>query len=257
MTNRTFITALFIVLGCSLNLSAQKQNPIIVDADKSLADIKPTMWGIFFEDINLAADGGLYAELVKNRSFEFYKPRTGWKIDVASRDSSHFVIINRGGAYEANPRFARISLKNGVSKLSLTNSGFRGMGIKENNKYNFSIFSSLPQGKNIKIRVELITEKGEKIGETMVTPEGSDWKKYTASLVAAKTDLKASLRIWFEGTGSIDIDMISLFPDNTWKGRPNGLRADLVQLLADLKPGFIRFPGGCIVEGYDLNLIIC
>jgi len=116
MTNRTFITALFIVLGCSLNLSAQKQNPIIVDADKSLADIKPTMWGIFFEDINLAADGGLYAELVKNRSFEFYKPRTGWKIDVASRDSSHFVIINRGGAYEANPRFARISLKNGVSK---------------------------------------------------------------------------------------------------------------------------------------------
>jgi len=253
MTNRTFITALFIVLGCSLNLSAQKQNPIIVDADKSLADIKPTMWGIFFEDINLAADGGLYAELVKNRSFEFYKPRTGWKIDVASRDSSHFVIINRGGAYEANPRFARISLKNGVSKLSLTNSGFRGMGIKENNKYNFSIFSSLPQGKNIKIRVELITEKGEKIGETMVTPEGSDWKKYTASLVAAKTDLKASLRIWFEGTGSIDIDMISLFPDNTWKGRPNGLRADLVQLLADLKPGFIRFPGGCIVEGYDLN----
>ena len=85
------------------------------------------MWGIFFEDIYFGADGGIYAELVKNRSFEFYKPRTSWKVDAASKDSSHFVIQNRSELDENNPRFARIMLNEGTGKLSITNSGFRGM----------------------------------------------------------------------------------------------------------------------------------
>jgi len=211
------------------------------------------MWGIFFEDINLAADGGIYAELVKNRSFEFTKPRSGWKINAVSKDSSHFVIQNRGMLNPANPRFARITLKEGMNNFFISNSGFRGMGIKQNIKYNFSILASLPFESNIKLRIELVSEKGEKIGETSISPNGKEWKKYESGFVATKTDLRATLRIFFEGTGIIDIDMVSLFPGDTWKGRPNGLRADLVQLLADLKPGFLRFPGGCIVEGYDLN----
>lgn len=245
--------ALLVSIILSFNLKAQKPQPIIVNVDNPKAEIKPTMWGIFFEDINFAADGGLYAEMVKNRSFEFYKPRTGWKVDNVSNDSSHFVIINKGVINEANPRFARIFLKEGTVALSVTNSGFRGMGIKQNSKYNFSILASLPEESNIRLVIELISEKGEKIGETTINPKGLDWKKYKASVTATGTDLKASLRISFVGTGTIDIDMVSLFPADTWKGRPNGLRADLVQLLADLKPGFIRFPGGCIVEGYDLK----
>jgi alpha-N-arabinofuranosidase len=252
-TKRTLLLAVSIFLSFTTLLYSQKPQPILVNADKPKAEIKPTMWGIFFEDINFAADGGIYAELVKNRSFEFYKPRTGWKIDVASKDSSHVVILNRGILNEANPRFARISLKEGDGKLSLTNSGFRGMGIKKDSKYNFSVLASLPYENNMKIRIELINQKGEKIGEAAISPKGKEWKKYEASFVASESDLKASLRVWFEGAGIIDIDMVSLFPANTWKNRPNGLRADLVQLLADLKPGFLRFPGGCIVEGYDLK----
>jgi alpha-L-arabinofuranosidase len=175
-------------------------------------------------------------------------------VDVASNDSSHFVIQNRSDVKGSNPRFARITLKGGKDKFSILNSGFRGMGIKQNNKYNFSILAAVPPESNIRLIIELINEKGEKIGETSITPKGKEWKKYESGFVATKTDMKASLTISFEGKGTIDIDMVSLFPGDTWKGRPNGLRADLVQLLADMKPGFIRFPGGCIVEGYDLKL---
>jgi alpha-N-arabinofuranosidase len=254
MKNRKLkILLLLIAMVFSVEVSAQKLLPIVVKVDIPVAEIKPTMWGIFFEDINFGADGGIYAELVKNRSFEFYRPRTGWKVDIASKDSSHFLILNRGPLNESNPRFARVTLKDGIGKLSISNSGFRGMGVKQNVRYNFSILASLPFDNNIRLRIELVTEKGEKIGETSVSPKGREWKKYEASFVVSKTDLKASLRIWFEGVGLIDIDMVSLFPADTWNGRSNGLRADLVQLLADLKPGFIRFPGGCIVEGFDLN----
>jgi alpha-L-arabinofuranosidase len=238
----------------SAPLISQTAQPVIVNIDKPGAAIQPTMWGIFFEDINFGADGGIYAELVKNRSFEFFKPRTGWKVGVASNDSSHFVIQNRSDANGSNPRFARVTLKEGKGKFSISNSGFRGMGIKQNNKYNFSILASVPPESNIRLIIELISEKGEKIGETSITPKGKEWKKYKSGFVATKTDMKASLMISFDGTGTIDIDMVSLFPGDTWKGRPEGLRADLVQLLADMKPGFVRFPGGCIVEGYDLKL---
>jgi alpha-N-arabinofuranosidase len=253
ITNKIAIIIFSLAVSFSLNLFAQKPQPIIVDADNPKAEINPTMWGIFFEDINFAADGGIYAELVKNRSFEFYRPRTGWKIDVASKDSSHFLILNRGLLNAANPRFARVTINDGTGKISITNSGFKGMGVKQNNRYNFSLLASMPAESNIVLHVELTTEKGEKIGEASLSPKGKDWKKYQASFVASKSDLKASIRIWFEGTGVIDFDMVSLFPGDTWKGRPNGFRADLVQLLADMKPGFIRFPGGCIVEGFDLS----
>jgi alpha-N-arabinofuranosidase len=254
LTKQFAIIAISIALSFQANIIAQKLQLIVVDVNKPKADISPAMWGIFFEDINFGADGGLYAELVKNRSFEFYKPRTGWKVSVVSKDSSHFVIHNRGVLNEANPRFARITLKNGMNNFNISNSGFRGMGIKQNNKYNFSIMASLPAETNIGLRIELVSEKGEIIGKTSIAPKGKEWKKYEAGFIATKSDLKASLRIWFEGTGIIDIDMVSLFPGDTWKGRPNGLRADIVQLLADMKPGFLRFPGGCIVEGYDLSL---
>src|SRR5690606_32837772 len=94
---------------------------------------------------------------------------------------------------------------------------------------------------------------GDKIGATTVTPSGTEWKKYQASLTATATDAKAQLQVLAQGPGTVDLDMISLFPQNTWKQRPNGLRADMVQLLADIKPGFLRFPGGCIVEGRTLD----
>jgi len=255
MKNKIFPDLLLLaLLFLSVTGSAQNDKPIIVDVDKPLSTIQPTMWGIFFEDINFGADGGLYSEMVKNRSFEFYKPLEGWTVDVAGNASSYFVIHNREEEKPGNPRFARVILEYGVNRLSLTNDGFRGMGIKQKNKYYFSLLASSHEKSDIKLRIEILGHDGESIGETTIVPKGNEWKKYSATLTAAKTDTTGSLRIWFEGSGTMDIDMLSLFPADTWKNRPNGLRADLVRLLADIKPGFIRFPGGCIVEGYNLGL---
>ncbi len=103
------------------------------------------------------------------------------------------------------------------------------------------------------MRVELVDATGKVLGQAEVKPSGKEWKKYSTRITVSATDAKASLNIWFDGKGVLDMDMVSLFPVNTWKNREGGLRADLVQLLADMKPGFLRFPGGCIVEGRDLD----
>jgi alpha-L-arabinofuranosidase len=234
-----------------VQLSAQTINPVVVKVDQPVYAIQPTMWGIFFEDINFAADGGLYAELVKNRSFEFAQPLMGWKI--LKKDATEGVLIlNRSETNAANPRFARITKTNSEEKFGLENEGFRGMGIKKGMIYHFSVLARNVGNDPLKMRIELVGSKGETIGTAGLTTETGEWKSYSVDFTATATEPKASLNLWFEGKGTLDLDMISLFPDDTWKNRPGGLRADLVQLLAELKPGFIRFPGGCIVEGYEL-----
>ena len=230
---------------------AQPAQPIVVKVNKPIADIQPTMWGIFFEDINLAADGGIYAELVKNRSFEFAQPLMGWRI-LKPDTTTGVLILNQGAANPENPRFARITIADGEKSFGISNEGFRGMGIKKGMNYHFSVLARQSEGSKIKMRLDLVNSKGEVIGSANLTPDSKEWKKCEVSFMATATEPKGKLNIWFEGTGSLDLDMISLFPDNTWKNRPGGLRADLVQLLADLKPGFLRFPGGCIVEGREL-----
>ncbi len=242
-----FISMMAVV---SMHLHAQTIHKMAVDVNKQMAGISPTMWGIFFEDINLAADGGIYAELVKNRSFEFNMPMMGWK--EAKPNGGSILILNRAIENPANPRFARITVKNDKS-FAMANEGFRGMGIKKGNSYNFSVWAKSVNGNNAVIRVELVTPKGDKIGEGTVGINGKGWKQYKLSFVATETELKAKMNFIIENNGLYDVDMISLFPADTWQGRANGLRKDLVQWLADMKPGFIRFPGGCIVEGRDLN----
>jgi alpha-L-arabinofuranosidase len=245
---------LSIVFLVSIELSAQSTK-LTVQVDKPISEIQPTMWGIFFEDINFGADGGLYAELVKNRSFEFAHPLMGWteqKYDKFSlnKESGFTSIYNHGDDEASGARFARVTA-NADKGYGLTNEGFRGMGIKKDLQYNFSVWARQHEG-NTKLRLELVDESGNVIGGTIVSPAEKTWKEYTASFKATATAAKAKLNIWFEGKGAVDVDMISLFPQDTWKGRPKGMRADLVQLLADMQPGFLRFPGGCIVEGRDL-----
>ena len=245
------ILFLFAELFFSAQLFAQKVQPVVVSVDHPIAPILPTMWGIFFEDINFAADGGLYAELVKNRSFEFAKPLMGWKV-LKTDATEGLLVLNRGELETNNPRYVRISRTNAEEKFGLENEGFRGMGIKKGMKYHFSMLARNQTDHPMKIRVELVSGTGTVIGSAELTPGASDWKRYQVDFVATEGDAKAKMVLWFEGMGSVDLDMISLFPDDTWKNRPGGLRSDLVQLLADLKPGFLRFPGGCIVEGYEL-----
>jgi alpha-L-arabinofuranosidase len=253
----------FILLTYSIN--AQNTASFTVQTDKPIANVSPTMWGIFFEDINLGADGGIYAELIKNRSFEFAKPFMGWtkmwsksttKINpLYPYVQSDFFIINRQEKNTANPRFLRVDLTKKVhDSLGLQNEGFRGMGVKKDLQYNFSILYKQVAG-NIKMYLELVAENGETIGKGIFIPTQTNdkWQKGEASFTATATDSKAKFNIWFEGDGVIDLDMISLFPADTWKGRKGGMRNDMIQLLADMKPGFLRFPGGCIVEGNNLE----
>ena len=248
------ILSINLLVACFLLLSVhtEGQSPLVVQTTTPTATIQPTMWGVFFEDINLGADGGLYAELVKNRSFEFANPMMGWKELKSTVAKDNTLIINRGEQNKSNPRFARVTVSTEASNYGLANEGFRGMGVKKDNGYDFSIWASVQEGSTATIMVELSDSTGKIIGSTSLSINGKDWKKYTASFTASATVPKAHLNIWFKGKGVYDIDMVSLFPKDTWKNRPGGLRADLVQLLADMKPGFIRFPGGCIVEGRDL-----
>lgn len=239
------------LLACAClagNLTAQTTQVFNIKANQVKTPIQKTMWGIFFEDINFAADGGIYAELIKNRSFEFDLPLMGWK-EQRQNNNGSVLILNRG-EQQSNPRYARFTIR--AAGYGISNEGFRGIGITANNQYDFSLLARVNEG-NVKLRIELVNARNEKIGESSVSLSGNDWKKYTASITTTGTDEKARFNVWFEGTGIVDADMISLFPHNTWKNRPGGLRADLVQKLADLKPGFIRFPGGCIVEGRDLT----
>jgi len=239
-------------LWISINAGAQQTQSIIVKVDQPKADIQPTMWGIFFEDINFAADGGIYAELVKNRSFEFKKPMMGWKEMKQDGGNGRLLVLNREDENSNNPRFLSVKADATKGAYGLTNEGFRGMGIKKDNQYNFSVWAKNIDG-NLKMKLELIGSNGKKLGEAGIENFTDQWQKYTISFNSSATDAKASLNVLFTGKGELDIDMVSLFPFDTWKNRPNGLRADIVQLLADMKPGFLRFPGGCIVEGFDLE----
>ena len=240
------------LVGLILSLNSFSQRKLTVIADKPIASIAPTMWGVFFEDINFGADGGLYAELVKNRSFEFPTAMMGWRENRVNYQKGRFHIINKSDN-SANARFARLTINNPEGNYSFSNEGFRGIGFYKEKQYDFTIMVRMEKPANIKIKAQLLNYAGNEIGSTVIENFSTDWKKYSSSITTTDTAQKGKLNLIFEGSGVIDIDIVSLFPHGTWKNRPGGLRNDLVQKIADLKPGFIRFPGGCIVEGKDLT----
>ena len=223
---------------------------ITIQADHPGARINTAMWGIFFEDINLGADGGLYAELVKNRGFEFPDPLMGWA-KLGSSDSGKLEIREESPFNQASPHYLR-SISTGGQGFGIANEGFRGMGIKAGETYTFSARIRSPEAGQ-KIHLQLVSKDGKVLGSAELKGFKPQWEKYSATLRPRDSDPKARLEVLVQGQGSIDLDLVSLFPKHTWKDRPGGLRADMVQMLADLKPGFMRFPGGCIVEGHYLT----
>ena len=247
-----FTALLLMMFITDQSIKAQELTEISVLTNKPGAEIQSTMWGVFFEDINFAADGGIYAELVKNRSFEFALPLTGWQLLTRQNGAGRMVPNFYSPSRPSNPHFVRLYIDPSVGSFGFTNDGFRGMGIRKDEQYNFSVSARLSENSDVKMTVELITSTGETSGRAELTGFSRTWKKYQTSFKASGTEMKARLRIILTGRGSIDLDMISLFPNDTWEGRQNGLRRDIVQMIADLKPGFIRFPGGCIVEGRDI-----
>ena len=243
-----------LLLMNAMALTAQQRN-LQVDLTNKITEIQPTMYGVFFEDINFAADGGLYAELIKNRSFEFTNPMMGWEQPNSDRHSfnreSGIATIVKYSGDGGNTNFCRVRI-NDDKGYALINEGFRGMGVKKDAAYKFYVSAAKHSGDVKRITVQLIDNSGEVLGEARIDLTSNEWKDYEVLLKADRTEANAKVRITFEGTGEIDLDMVSLFPVDTWKGREKGLRKDLVQLLYDMDPGFLRFPGGCIVEGRTL-----
>jgi alpha-L-arabinofuranosidase len=214
--------------------------------------ISPTMWGVFFEDINFGADGGLYAELVKNRSFEFPDPLMGWIKLSPSLAKGDLSVQTESPLNANNPHYLRMHSE-GTAPFGISNEGFRGMGLLAGETYDFSAQVRLVSGAP-RLVIQLIGEDGSVLAEAKLTDfSASDWKKRTATLKPTVQESRARLNVILENEGAVDLDMISLFPRHTWRDRPGGLRADMVQMLADMRPGFVRFPGGCIVEGSQLD----
>ena len=239
---------IFLFLGYLLaSLAVNAQVEITVDARKPGAEIQPEMYGVFFEDINFGADGGIYAELIKNRSFEFEHPFVGW---VPFGDVT---IQTENPCFDRNPRYVHITARGLRTGSGLENAGFKGIGLKKENEYRFSFFARAEKGKTLKLKVELVNSSNDIVGRSELDITGTDWKKYTSILTSGVTDAHCKIRLSLHNQGAVDMDHISLFPVQTWKGRENGLRKDLVQALYDLNPGVFRFPGGCIVEGNTIE----
>ncbi len=247
------LQALLLTATTALALThAARANPTLtIQADQPGAKINPAMWGIFFEDINLGADGGLYAELIKNRAFEFPEPLMGWHALSPSKSVGTLAIREENPFNAKNPHYLRIESQ-GKDLFGIANEGFRGIGVRQGEAYNFSAQIRVGSG-TPKLRIELYSSGGALLHSARLEKFSGEWAKHSAVLKPNQTDARAKLYVLVDGAGTVDLDMISLFPENTWKNRPGGLRADMAQKLADLKPGFMRFPGGCIVEGIYLT----
>ncbi len=245
--NKNRFTA-FLLIAYTFLCIANAQTKISVEVKKTGSVIQSTMYGIFFEDINYGADGGLYAEMIKNRSFDFPQNFMGWNIFGN-------VKLQNDGPFENNPHYIRIGNSGHDHKHSgVENEGFFGISVKKDAEYRFSVWARLA-GNNSEetIRIELIDGANHPFGNEKLTINSKEWKKYQITLKARKDEKKGKIRIFFTSKGAADFEHISLFPVDTWKGREGGMRKDLAQALNDLKPGIFRFPGGCIVEGTDLE----
>ena len=239
------------IIAASSLLGAYAQpHTFDVNTKKVGAAVQPTMYGIFFEDINYAADGGLYGELVKNRSFEFPDALMGWKAfgkfevknDGPFERCPHYVVLNYSGHND--------------TATGLQNEGYFGIGIDKDEEYRFSVWAKTVNG-DANVEVSLVDESTMEEHQEFATAElkvsGNEWKKYELILKSPKTVQKANLRLLLKGKNGVALEHVSLFPKHTFKDRENGMRRDLAQALYDLHPGVFRFPGGCIVEGSSLD----
>jgi alpha-L-arabinofuranosidase len=242
----------------------QKDSPaakavVKINGTQPAKEISPDLFGIFFEDINYAADGGLYAEMVQNRSFEYsaadnrdWNSLTSWTLVTRGDGKGKMAVESTEPLNANNPHYATLTVEHGGTGVGLMNAGFDGFPIKAGDKYDVSLFARQSAGSPAPIAVRIENKSGESIGEATFSSISGKWQKYSATIEAKTSDANARLVVLTTGTGTFQFDVISLFPQKTFKNHPNGLRADLAQVIADLKPKFVRFPGGCLAHGSGL-----
>ncbi|MFJ3703618.1 MULTISPECIES: alpha-L-arabinofuranosidase C-terminal domain-containing protein [unclassified Streptomyces] len=234
---------------------------LTVHPDRTGPAIGKSMYGVFYEDINHAADGGLYAELVQNRSFEYdradnaaYSPMTAWsEAAVAGATGRATTVDDDQRLGERNRRHLRLDLDGTGGRgagFGVTNSGWnQGLALRRGERYDFSVWARTDRPAGTALTVAATTADGTALATPLrVDARGDRWAKYTGTLTARGSAADGRLTVTAAGGGTVRLDMISLFPRDTYKGRPNGLRKDLAEKTAALHPGFLRFPGGCLVN---------
>jgi len=218
-------------------------------------DISKELIGIFFEDISFGADGGLYGELIQNRDFEYsaadrgdWNSLTAWEL---KGEGSNIKIATERPIHKNNSHYAVLT----TDKIGATleNGGYDGICLKAGDQYDLSIMARKASDKGSKLLVSLVSENGDKVAEKSINVSSADWKTLKVTFKAGKDAERARLVITPQSVGAVEMDMVSLFPRKTFKNRKNGLRADLAQVIADMKPKFVRFPGGCAAHGNGLD----
>lgn len=231
-------------------------------AQKSIPKKINKNWvGIFFEDISYAADGGLYAELIQNRSFEYtpasrknWHPLSYWNYITDGFAYGQLDIETNEPLHKNNPHYAVLKVEDpGQQGMGISNSGFDGIVVKKGASYRFSVFIKTLSEKPMPITVRIQNKKGTVLGSTSFVVEDKKWKQYEAMIPVDTDEDSAQFVLLAKATGSVALDMVSLFPENTFKHRKNGMRADIATTIADLHPSFMRFPGGCLVHGDGLG----
>ncbi|WP_423442711.1 alpha-L-arabinofuranosidase C-terminal domain-containing protein [Limisphaera sp. VF-2] len=244
---------------------------LTIDLRQPGKPISTNLIGVFFEDINYAADGGLYAELVQNRSFE-YQPTarpdwtalTAWETVRCDGAEGSVVVADAFSIHPNNPHYVVLETRQPGRGFGLRNRGYDGIAVEAGKPYDFSLwgrqlFTGNRWGNSgvldgpAEFTVLLQDSRDEVLASATVAIRGREWHRATATLVPSRSESEARLVLLSHTRGGVAVDEISLFPRATFKNRRNGLRADLAQAIADLKPRFVRFPGGCLVHGYGLN----
>jgi alpha-L-arabinofuranosidase len=276
------MSMIFLTLSCVIGLlgsfttaaAAEPNAHVTVHADQPGMKISPLLYGIFFEEINRAGEGGLYAEMLQNRSFEDAATPIGWTLLKSPGDEAAIALDTSRPLNANNPTCLKLSITKAAGRVGICNEGFKGacygshdqpgklagrfreaadaqtsgLFVEKDKEY---VFSMYVRGDDSRGPVTVTIEKadGTPLAQGMIAGIGSDWKKFELLLTAAGTDTNARLVIRTSAPGTLCFDMVSLFPKDSFHHRPNGMRKDLAQMIADMHPAFIRFPGGCFVEG--------
>lgn len=238
----------FAMLAAAAALAHDATLHIQVDGDGPAID--PMMHGVFFEDINYAADGGIYAELIQNRSFEDRDALFAWST-VGSESAERVTLETQSPLNAANPHYVRLAAS-ADAELGIANSGYGGVALKQGEPYLISLYARPATDASPRLAVQLVNPDGQELASCRFDKLATGWNKYSAKVVCRDSSTDARLVVT-AAAAPVDLDFVSLFPENTWKQRRNGMRSDIVQVLADMKPAFVRFPGGCIVEGKTLS----
>jgi alpha-L-arabinofuranosidase len=265
------VAALAAALLSSLETGYAQTTTVTVQVSEPGKPISPDLFGIFFEDLNYAADGGLYAELIQNRSFEYspteqsaWNPLSFWELQKRGGDADGSLSVSAmRPVHENNPHYAILTVRNPGEGVGMANSGFDGIPLRANEAYAATLWAYQAymgimwgRGDNSKpmpLTLRLETKDGEVLAEERVKIQGREWRKSSVTLRPARTVDNARLVLLAHEQGALCLDMVSLFPEKTFRNRPNGLRADLAQTIADLKPRFMRFPGGCLVHAASIH----